>query len=329
MTEHSTGVTVVIPTFKRPRLLLRCLEALTKQTFPSSRVEVIVCDDARDEATESVTAQLLNRVPYRLRYLPVVETKGPAGARNKGWQEALFEVIAFTDDDTIPEARWLEEGMKAIRGTLAVSGRVVVPIPRNPSDYERNEAGLERTEFVTANCFVRKVALEALGGFDERFTAAWREDSDLHFRLLESCISPELERVVRCESARVIHPVRPAAWGISLQQQRKVLYDALLYKKHPERYRRHIEATPPTQYYASTFALVLAGVVGGLGMPLTAILSLGVWAAMIGSFCWRRLSGTSHKLSHIIEILVTSVCIPPVAIFWRLVGAHRFGVVFL
>jgi hypothetical protein len=53
-----------------------------------------------------------------------------------------------------------------------------------PTDYERDAHGLERSEFVTANCFVSKRGLERLGGFDERFPLAWREDSDLHFRLL-------------------------------------------------------------------------------------------------------------------------------------------------
>ena len=42
-----------------------------------------------------------------------------------------------------------------------------------------------RGEFVTANCFYRRDVLEAVGGFDERFRAPWREDSDLFFTLLE------------------------------------------------------------------------------------------------------------------------------------------------
>ena len=34
--------------------------------------------------------------------------------------------------------------------------------------------------------------------------------------------------VRRAPSALVVHPVRPAPWGVSLMQQRKVLFDALL-----------------------------------------------------------------------------------------------------
>ena len=55
-----------------------------------------------------------------------------------------------------------------------------MPLPLQPTDYELNAAGLQRSEFVTANCFYRRAALAAAGGFDERFRAPWREDSDLY-----------------------------------------------------------------------------------------------------------------------------------------------------
>ena len=42
---------------------------------------------------------------------------------------------------------------------MAAAGRVVVPLPERPTDYERDAAGLEGTEFVTANCFCRRAAL--------------------------------------------------------------------------------------------------------------------------------------------------------------------------
>ena len=78
---------------------------------------------------------------------------------------------------------------------------------------------------------------------DERFSAAWREDSDLHFTLLLH--GGQIDRV---PSALVVHPVRPARWGVSLNQQRKSLFNALLYKKHPRLYRQRIRPWPPWDY---------------------------------------------------------------------------------
>lgn len=69
---------------------------------------------------------------------------------------------------------------------------------------------------------------EKVEGFDERFKAAWREDSDLHFKFLEHNIP-----INKSEKAVVCHPERKASWGVSVSEQKKSLYNALLYKKHP------------------------------------------------------------------------------------------------
>ena len=80
-----------------------------------------------------------------------------------------------------------------------------MPLPERPTDYEADASGLARAEFATANVFVKRAALALVNGFDERFTSAWREDSDLQFALLATG-----GRIVRAPDALVIHPVRPA-----------------------------------------------------------------------------------------------------------------------
>ena len=197
-------------------------------------------------------------------------------------------------------------------------------MPPTPTDYELNAAGLATGEFVTANCFCRKDVLAAIGGFDPRFTMAWREDSDLHFALLEHCIEPQY-----VADAVVVHPVRVAGWGVSLRQQRKSMFNALLYEKHPDAYSERIQPAPPWHYYRMTFVLLLA-IVGLLrGQRKLALAGVVSWLWMTGGFCARRLHGTSHAPRHVAEMLVTSAAIPPVAVFWRLYGAFRFRVFFL
>lgn len=206
---------------------------------------------------------------------------------------------------------------------MGVCGRIVVPLPSAPTDYERDAAGLETAEFATANCFYRRDALEVVGGFDERFTAAWREDADLFFSLLERGY-----RVARASEAVVIHPVRPAPWGISIRQQRKSMFNALLYKKHPALYRQRIQPTPPLHYYGIVGALLaaLVGIVSGRGR--LALMGGGLWLALTGRFCARRLRGTSHAPRHLAEMAVTSALIPPLSVFWRLRGALKYRVRF-
>ena len=53
-----------------------------------------------------------------------------------------------------------------------------MPLPKTPTDYEADVAGLERSEFARANCFVRRTVLVALGGFEPRYTDVVAEISE-------------------------------------------------------------------------------------------------------------------------------------------------------
>jgi glycosyltransferase involved in cell wall biosynthesis len=319
-------VSVVVPTYKRPHLLDRCLGALLTQDYPPDAFEIIVADDAGDTATWNLV-QWRRRQPGNrphLRYIRVTGNHGPAAARNCGWRAARGNIIAFTDDDCVPLPDWLREGVAAL-GTrhAAVWGRLVVPLPQQPTDYERNAAHLTTAGFVTANSFCRRQVLTAIGGLDEKFTSAWREDSDLYFSMLERSLV-----VGQAPRATVVHPIRPGGWGVSLQQQRNVQFDALLYKKHPALYRARVRRRPRWDYYANV-ALLLGGIVGwGFDIEPLAWGASAAWAAMTTQFCLRRLRRTTRRLSHVAEMAVTSALIPPVAVFWRLVGAVRFRVLF-
>ncbi|WP_233575583.1 glycosyltransferase family 2 protein [Noviherbaspirillum saxi] len=323
------AASIVVPTRGRPQLLNRCLASLALQSFDSERFEIIVVDDGPSEQTRDVVSGWAAHSGEKggplVTYIPSMGPHGPAAARNHGWRAARGAIVAFTDDDTIARADWLRNGIQAFADDVhAVCGRVIMPLEGTPTDYELDAKNLETAEFVTANCFCRRKVLEDLGGFDEQFRFAWREDSDLHFRLLDYHAN-----IVREPNAVMMHPVRPAGWGVSLRQVKKVQFDALLYKKHPKLYRRKIRARPRWDFYLTVVALTtmllsLLGGAAGLG-----VLSGLIWIFMTGRFCFQRLQKTSKAPGHILEMVVTSMLIPPMAVFWRAVGAVRYKVGFL
>ena len=321
-------VSVVVPTYKRPDLLRRCLEALLAQSLVPTAYEIVVVDDAPTPETRYLVeglASITRGVPA-LHYLTAPDTQGPAGARNRGWRFAAAPIIAFTDDDTVPDRDWLWNGLQAMaRDDLAaVWGRVVVPLPESPTDHEKNTKGLERAGFVTANCLVRREALETIHGFDERFRRAWREDTDLYFRLTELA-GP----VAQAPKAVVVHPARKAPWGVSLSQQGNAYFDALLYKLHPKRFREVVRRKPPWRYYFIVAATLGAVAAGLAGVSLVAGLLLLAALAGIVDFAHERLHGTSHAPAHVAEMLVTSAAIPFLSVYWRLAGSIRFRVFYL
>jgi cellulose synthase/poly-beta-1,6-N-acetylglucosamine synthase-like glycosyltransferase len=141
-------VSVVIASHERPQLLLRCLRALVRQDLEPAAYVVIVVDagsspPARRAARTGMEGLAARPGAPALRYVQQPRNGGPAAARNAGWQAARAPVVAFTDDDTLPCADWLREGLAALaRGFDAVAGRIAVPLPATPPDNERDAAGV-------------------------------------------------------------------------------------------------------------------------------------------------------------------------------------------
>jgi glycosyltransferase involved in cell wall biosynthesis len=263
-----------------------------------------------------------------IRYLVPQGTRGPAAARNRGWRAAEGAIIAFTDDDTVPDRDWLRQGEAALaaRGAQAAWGRVHVPLPERMTDNARNTAGLENAVFVTANAFVRAEALARVGGFDERYRRAWREDTDLYFALIDAW--PQPDAVAAAPQALVLHPVREAPFLVSVGQQANMAFDALLYKKYPALYDRHVGfRRPPPNYVGIVLATVAAFALAPFSAG-AALVALALAAALILRFALRRLAGLSKSPRQVADMLLSSIAIPYVSLYWRLVGAWRWRVRF-
>ena len=322
--DSAPSVSVVVPTYKRPDLLERCLAALRQQTLAAEAYEIIVCDDGPSAEAKAVVQQASTPGGPAIRYLEITATQGPAGARNRGWRSAISPVIAFTDDDTVPAPYWLAEGLQAMSsGAAAATGRIEMPLPDNPSDIQLDAAGLTTAEFVTANCFVRRDVLDDVGGFDERFSMAWREDSDLHFTLIEGGYT-----IVHAPAALVVHPLRDVRFAAGIAMQKKVFFDVLLYRKHPQLYREKIRPSPPWLYLCISILLVLTPVLAVAGRTDLASATLLAWALLtLWFFAW-RLRRSALTLRNAVELFITSMAIPPLSIYWRLKGARRYGAAF-
>lgn len=319
-------ISIIIPTCKRPQLLKRCLQSLIVQDFKEQDYEIIVVTDGLDEETNSMLSEsgllssFLNICCYSLPF-----KKGPAAARNAGWRIANGELILFTDDDCIPSINWIKNFYNAFQfygqGDMALTGRIVVPLPPSPTDFELNTAKLEEVDFVTANCACTKTALEMVNGFDEAFTMAWREDSDLEFRLLKNQVP-----IKKIEEAIVIHPTRKAPWGVSLKEQRKAMFNALLFKKHPELYKEKIGAPVLGNYYLMIVLLITFFAEWFRGAKIIALICLASWLYLTIGFVLKRLTNASLSMKHIAEMIATSILIPFVSVFWNLYGAVKFKV---
>ena len=192
-------ISIVVPTHNRHRLLQRCLDSLHGQSYPRSRIEIVVVDDGSEDPTKEVVEDWILRHPEgpSLRYVAQPGRRGPAAARNAGILASRGEYVAFIDDDCVAEPDWLEEltaGMNGedvggVGGTvrLRVDGKV-----RLAGAYMLRHRWYERPKMVaggpayllTGNCLYSRVTLEETGLFDEAFSPGeGGEDAELGRRV--------------------------------------------------------------------------------------------------------------------------------------------------
>ena len=236
---------------------------------------------------------------------------GPAAARNVGWRASSAEWVAFLDDDVVPERRWLEKLAADLRTDAAGSqGRIVVPPPpdRRPTDWERNVAGLERARWATADMAYRRDLLLALGGFDERFRRAFREDAELALRAEKAGL-----QLVR-GSRSVSHPVRPAGRWVSVAAQRGNADDVLLGRLHPGWRDRPGEPKGRRGRHVAVAVAGLAGLAGlASGRPGLARAGAAAWLAGTAELAWARIAPGPRSRRETLTMAATSAVIPAVA----------------
>lgn len=191
-------MSVVVPTYDRPARLGRLLDGLRAQTLDGERFEVIVVTDGSPPATVRRLEEERRRGGLQLRIVGHPHPRGPAAARNTGWQAARAALVGFTDDDCVPAPQWLAAGVAAARPGTIVQGVT------EPDPAEATELGLlSRTvrvdslgpQYETCNIFYPRAILEALGGFDEGYgLTPGGEDTDLAWRAIDAGYEPVLAR---------------------------------------------------------------------------------------------------------------------------------------
>ncbi|XWW44756.1 glycosyltransferase family 2 protein [Fibrella sp. USSR17] len=307
-------LSVIIPTYQRPELLRQCLEALAKQTLSTELIEIVVVDDGDQPQTALAVRNAAQETGLSIRYIAQPERRGLAAARNRGWRVALSALIAFTDDDCIPDSNWLKAALTGFeQGACVLTGQ--------STGYIGTRSLPKVAEFTTANLFCHRSVLDAVGGFDEAFDSAWREDSELQFKLLRMGVS-----ITPCPDARVVHSLYPAPWYAPLRDERKNRYDALLYRKHPDLFRQRIPAYSSLvrRYYLTVSAVFLSGIALMAGQWTMVYAGLGSWLLLTMLLVVERSSGQTFSWRSLGQTLVVGTATPFLSVYWRLYGAVKY-----
>jgi len=190
----SSTVSVIVPAYRRPDALARCLRALAEQSVHPD--EVIVVTRTGDDATAAAATAVSFPPTVRVSHVAVSDA-GVIAAMQAGLANATGACIALTDDDAEPRADWvarLVDALEADPALAGVGGRDWQPLERGDAlDVGRVQwfgrvignhhlgAGHARDVDVLkgVNCCFRADALRR-AGFDARLRG---EGAQVHWEL--------------------------------------------------------------------------------------------------------------------------------------------------
>jgi GT2 family glycosyltransferase len=193
-------VSLIVPTFNGAHLLPPCLDAVARQTRRAD--ETVVVDDGSSDETLTLLAE---RYPW-VRVVVRPKNEGFVAAVQTGVRETNGEIVALLNNDTEPEAEWLEAlvapleadptlGSTASKLLLydrrdhlhsAGDGYSTGGVPVNRGAWTLDDGRFDTQTDVFGACggaaAYRRSALEAAGGFDP-WLVSYLEDTDLNWRL--------------------------------------------------------------------------------------------------------------------------------------------------
>lgn len=184
---------VVVPTYNRPDRLARCLEGLSALASARDAFEVVIVDDGGAIPLDEIVRPFSSRMDVRLIRQ---DNTGPAGARNAGARAARGRMLAFTDDDCVPDPGWLDHllAAHAREPDALIGGTTVNALHENLLSeasqelvsylYAYNDAAGGQPAFFTSNnmAVARELFLDE--PFDTSFRLAAGEDRELCDRWL-------------------------------------------------------------------------------------------------------------------------------------------------
>jgi histidinol-phosphate phosphatase family protein len=310
--DRTASFDIVVPTTGRPSLTAQ-LERL--EGAGAQRITVV---DDRVEGRRLT-------VPAGIELLRS-GGRGPAAARNAGWRAGgSSRWVAFLDDDVQVGPDWgerLVEDLERLAPTAgACQGRVRVPLPpgRPPTDWERHVAALQDARWITADLCVRRAALVSVGGFDERFPRAYREDADLALRLMDAGWT-------LARGARVVeHPVGRAGPWVSVGKQAGNADDVLMDALHGRGWRERAGA-PRGRLRAHLATTALGATALGAILarrPRAAATLAAGWGLATGELAWRRIAPGPRTAREVATMAATTAVLPAAATFHHLRGRAR------
>ncbi|OGK26381.1 hypothetical protein A3C28_00070 [Candidatus Roizmanbacteria bacterium RIFCSPHIGHO2_02_FULL_39_9] len=203
-------LSIVIPTHNSQNTITNLLISIHTSEFRHfGDIEVLVVDDYSMDKTRGIVRKLVEKLKYKLIFLPLNKNLGPAKARNYGVKKASGKYVLFLDSDVVLAKSTLryayqfaKEGkVKAFTGIWHFEQKTNKFFPNFKAMRDWVYWFIEREKYARYYLFSTRIAgidrklFLKIGGFDEKFAQPTVEDIDLTYRIEKYAkirFSPEL-----------------------------------------------------------------------------------------------------------------------------------------
>ncbi|POY35542.1 glycosyl transferase [Solitalea longa] len=199
VSEEKPKVSIIIPVYNQLKFTLNCLISIQENFSKKFPIELIVIDDCSTDLTQETISAIEG-----INYIRNEENLGFLRSCRKAALTAKGTYLCFLNNDTITLSNWLESLVKTIEtdetigivgskllypyGLLQEAGGLIFA-DASGSNYGRYnhpdtpKYNYQRQTDYCSGCslLVRNTDYEKLGGFDDRYTPAYYEDTDLCF----------------------------------------------------------------------------------------------------------------------------------------------------
>lgn len=221
--KKNPSVSVIVPVLNDSLQLKKCIEALSKQTYSSENIEIIIVDNGPCAEVQNLVRQ------YPQCILEIKKERGPNFARGAGIKRAKGDVIALTDADCIPDTEWIERGISYVihNTNCGMVGGKVQMIPRDKANVNCVEAYdcllyLDQYKHIihqkfaaTANAFIPRFVLDAISPLDIAYHGS--DDEEIGRRIHEAGFA-----MTYAPDAIVYHPAQHTFSSLWRRTQRNM-----------------------------------------------------------------------------------------------------------
>jgi len=232
-------VSVVIGNYNGKQFLMPCLESVFNSTYKN--FEIILVDDGSDDGSDKLAERKYKSFKnFKIVRKPVAHS-GAASTRNYGAKAASGEYIAFLDNDTQVDPKWIDGLVSAVadknvggaqsmlfdyinRNRIQTAGVKLIPytawgVPRAQGELISEKwKNQEPIVAVTAGSIFKRELFEKIGYFDE---ALFAFVSDLEFSWRAWIAG---KKIILAPESKVYHLVKDLKMRKVMNEDKKMVY---------------------------------------------------------------------------------------------------------